>query len=60
MIIYEGIKKDFLTSVENDTIALEIEKNILDKMGRHTPKNEFRSWENSLEYMYNLNSFHAF
>ena len=54
MIIYEGYKSDFLKSVENDSIALEIEKNILDKMGRHTPKSEFRSWENSLTYMYKV------
>ena len=54
MIIYDGIKTDFLESVENDAIALEIQKNILAKMGRHTAKSEFRAWENSLEYMYKV------
>ncbi|MBR2726419.1 MAG: DUF2075 domain-containing protein [Solobacterium sp.] len=54
MIIYDGVKTDFLASVESDAIALEIQKNILAKMGRHTPKSEFRSWENSLEYMYKV------
>lgn len=54
MIIYEGEKQDFLQSVESDSIAIEIEENILNKMGRHTPKSEFRSWENSLEYMYKV------
>lgn len=54
MIVYDGLKTDFLTSVENDSIAIEIEQNILEKMGRHTPKTEFRSWENSLTYMYKV------
>lgn len=54
MIVYEGLKKDFLTSCENDSIAIQIEENILSKLGRHTPKAEFRSWENSLNYMYKV------
>ena len=54
MIVYDGIKTDFLRSCENDSIALEIEDNILSMMGRHTPKAEFRSWENSLNYMYKV------
>lgn len=54
MIIYDGIKTDFLKSVENDTIAITIENNIYTKMKRHTAQNEFRSWENSLEYMYKV------
>lgn len=54
MIVYEGLKTDFLSSCENDSIAIEIEKNILAKLGRHTPRNEFRSWENSLNYMYKV------
>lgn len=54
MIVYDGVKTDFLTSVENDTIAMEIENNIYKKMHRNTAKNEFRSWENSLEFMYKV------
>ena len=54
MLVYAGTKVDFLNSVEQDTIALEIEKNLYEKMNRHTAKNEFRSWENSLEYMYKV------
>lgn len=54
MIVYDGLKSDFLKSVDNDTIALEIEQNILDKMGRHTPENEFMSWVNSLNNMYKV------
>ena len=54
MIVYDGVKTDFLASCENDSIAMEIEENILAKLGRHTPKSEFRSWENSLNYMYKV------
>ena len=54
MLVYEGIKKEFLNSVEMDTIAEEIENTILEKMGRHTGKSEFDSWMNSMEYMYKV------
>lgn len=53
MIVYSGIKRDFLTAVEQDSIAAEIEENIYNKMHRRTAQNEFRSWEN-LEYMYKV------
>ncbi len=54
MIVYQGEKSTFLQSVEADAIAVEIEENILSKLGRHTPLSEFRSWENSLNYMYKV------
>jgi len=54
MIVYDGLKTDFLTCCEDDSIAIKIEENILSKLGRHTPKAEFRSWENSLNYMYKV------
>lgn len=54
MIVYEGTKVDFLDSVEKDSIAVEIEENIYKKMHRQTARGEFRSWENSLEYMYKV------
>lgn len=34
MIVYSGLKSDFLTAVEQDTIATEIEDNIYNKMHR--------------------------
>jgi len=52
MLVYEGIKTDFIRSIENDSIASEIENIIFQKMGRHTQENEFKSWENSLKNMY--------
>lgn len=52
MIIYSGNKIDFMESVTNDTITIDIERNILEKMHRKTGEAEFRSWTNSLKYMH--------
>ena len=54
MIIYSGIKTDFMTEVEEDTIAYSVRKNIEEKMHRTTGDAEFHSWINSLEYMYKV------
>lgn len=54
MIVYSGLKSDFLSAVEEDSIATEIEEKIYSVMHRRTAQNEFRSWENSLEYMYKV------
>ena len=54
MIVYQGDKSSFQKSVENDSIATEIEQSVLTRLGRHTSKSEFRSWANSLEYMYKV------
>lgn len=54
MIIYSGSKADFMTEVLEDTIAYSIRDNILKKMHRKTGDSEFRSWVNSLEYMYKV------
>ena len=54
MIVYSGLKSDFLSAVEQDSIAAEIEEKIYNKMHRRTAQSEFRSWENSLEYMYKV------
>ena len=52
MLVYSGIKTDFIQSVENGTLAEDIKQTILDKLGRRTSDNEYRSWENSLNSMY--------
>lgn len=52
MIIYDGLKSEFLKSVENETIAIQIQDSILQKMGKHTSASEFNSWRNSMQYMY--------
>ncbi len=52
MIVYDGIKTEFLNSVMNGTIAEEVRQRIHEKMGRTTSKSEFDSWKNSLTRMY--------
>ena len=52
MIVYDGIKSEFLNSVMNGTITEEVRQRIFEKMGRTTPKSEFDSWKNSLSRMY--------
>ena len=52
MIIYSGVKSDFMEAVENASIASQIKGNIYEKMHRKTSESEFRSWQNSLQSMY--------
>ena len=54
MLVYEGVKEEFLFHVEEDSIAYKIEKKILENTHRRTSKSEFRSWENSMQYMYKV------
>ena len=52
MLVYSGIKTDFMKDVEEDSLAPKIKKTILEKMGRNTPESEYRSWENSMKNMF--------
>ena len=52
MLVYSGIKTDFMRDVDEDTLAPKIKQTILDKMGRNTPEAEYRSWENSMKNMF--------
>lgn len=54
MLVYDGLKKDFIDDVTDDVIANKIEERIYEKLGRHTPKSEFDSWIHSLNYMYKV------
>lgn len=54
MIVYSGNQTEFMTEVLEDTIAYSIRDNIRKKMNRKTGEAEFRSWVNSLEYMYKV------
>ena len=54
MIIYSGTKKEFMHSVDEDSIAVKIQYTMMVKMGRRPSDNEFRAWNNSLEYMYKV------
>lgn len=52
MIIYAGLKKDFMESCEKQRIADIVRQNFRDRFGRDTSEGEIRSWKNSLNYMY--------
>ena len=54
MIIYSGNKTGFMQDVEADSIAYAIRDTIQKKMHRKTGTAEFKSWVNSLEYMYKV------
>lgn len=54
MLIYQATKREFLNNVAADTLADTLEINIKEKMHRTTGHGEFRSWENSMNYMYHV------
>ena len=54
MLVYDGLKTDFLDDVVNDEIAQKIYNSVLEKLGRHTGRSEFESWNNSMQYMYKV------
>ena len=51
MIVYDGVKSDFMSSALDGTIEDEVVQRVANRMGRHTSKSEFSSWKNSLMYM---------
>ncbi len=54
MIVYQGIKENFIQSVEADTIAPQINAKVFEKTHRHVSPKEYESWENSMQYMYKV------
>lgn len=54
MIIYKATKKQFVDDVFNDVIADNIDNAFYEHLGRHTSRNEVRSWKNSMQYMYRV------
>lgn len=54
MIIYNNTKEGFLADVESDIIVSKIEEMLKHKMNRYTGLSEYKSWEESLPYMYNV------
>lgn len=54
MLIYEGVKTDFMYGMDQDTLPRQIADEVYEKMHRKTPKAEYRAWENSLQYMYKV------
>ncbi|WP_444899863.1 DNA/RNA helicase domain-containing protein [Microbulbifer sp. VAAC004] len=51
MIVYSATKREFIDDVRSNRIAEIIDKEVLRKLNRNSPRNEKLSWENSLQYM---------
>jgi hypothetical protein len=54
MIVYSATKQQFVNDVRSNAIADIIENEVSRKLNRNSPKNEFISWKNSLQYMFNV------
>lgn len=54
MIVYSATKQQFVDDVRANAIADKIESEVARKLHRNSPRNEFISWQNSLQYMFNV------
>ncbi|MGO3455235.1 MAG: DNA/RNA helicase domain-containing protein [Marinomonadaceae bacterium] len=54
MIVYSATKQQFVDDVRANAIAEIIESEVARKLNRNSPRNEFISWHNSLQYMFNV------
>ena len=54
MIVYSATKQQFVDDVRANAIADIIEGEVARKLNRNSPRNEFISWQNSLQYMFNV------
>ena len=52
MLIYNGLKSDFMSDTENDVLEKKLYDAIKNKMNRSTGLSELNSWRNSLKEMY--------
>jgi len=52
MLIYSGLKADFMADTENDVLETKLYDAIKSKMNRTTGLSELNSWRNSLKEMY--------
>ena len=54
MIVYEATKEEFCDSVFAGSITEEIHAMFIQKLGHDTSPAEISSWQNSMQYMYNV------
>lgn len=54
MIVYSKTKQQFIDDVRSNAIAEIIESEVARKLNKNSPRNEFLSWQNSLQYMFNI------
>lgn len=58
MIVYRASKLEFMEHVESDKISLEIDKKYKEKIGKSNYR-EFKSWDNSMQYIYKALNSHS-
>ena len=51
MIVYSKIKKDFLEDYDNQILDEIVDRNVFEKLGKHTGESEKRAWRISLDNM---------
>lgn len=54
MIVYSATKQQFVDDVRANQISEKIETEVLRKLNKNSPRNEIISWQNSLQYMFNV------
>lgn len=54
MIVYKKSKGEFLTDIEDFNIEDIVKENVRTKLHRKVGDSEYRSWQNSLQYMANV------
>jgi DUF2075 family protein/DNA replication protein DnaC len=54
MIVYKKSKGEFLTDIEDLIIEDIVRENVLTKLHKKVGDSEYRSWQNSLQYMGNI------
>ncbi|MEB0301560.1 DUF2075 domain-containing protein [Mucilaginibacter sp. 5C4] len=54
MIVYKKSKGEFLTDIEDFIIEDIVRENVHNKLHRKVGDSEYRSWQNSLQYMANI------
>lgn len=51
MLVYTGTKRTFIDDVYEDRIADIVEERVFEHLHRRTGRAEYRSWENSMQFM---------
>ena len=51
MLVYSATKQHFINDVRVNVISESIENEIARKLNHNSPRNEVKSWENSLRFM---------
>jgi hypothetical protein len=51
MIVYSSSVAEFKEAVDDNTIAVNIERSFIERLGKRPSVSEWRSWNNSMQFM---------